>query len=154
MVSSKFCLQNTILNIITEIVKPLSQRLRVRLFGIIFGVIIPGLRIQTFPTKFNTVDSIPILEIPPSITFNPGQSEVSFTIEVLLDGIMEGQENIVLDFPLSDPCGNITPVTIELFIQDLVEVTVEINNPEVGCPGENIVLTATKKIKNITYNQF
>ena len=81
--------------------------------------------------------------VPPSITFNPGQSQVSFIIEPLLDGLTEGQENIILDFPLSDPCGNITPVTIELFIQDLEEVDVEINNPEVGCPGENIVLTAT-----------
>ena len=81
--------------------------------------------------------------VPNSITFNPGESEVSFTIDVILDGIVEGQENIVLDFPLSDPCGNITPVSIELFIQDIEEVSVEINNPEIGCPGENILLTAT-----------
>ena len=81
--------------------------------------------------------------VPNSITFNPGESEVSFTIDVILDGIVEGQENIVLDFPLSDPCGNITPVSIELFIQDIEEVSVEINNPEIGCPGENISLTAT-----------
>ena len=79
--------------------------------------------------------------IPSSVTFNPGDSQVSFTINVVLDGITEGQENIILDFPLSDPCGNITPVSIELFIQDIEEVSVEINNPEIGCPGENIVLT-------------
>ena len=79
--------------------------------------------------------------IPSSVTFNTGDSQVSFTINVVLDGITEGQENIILDFPLSDPCGNITPVSIELFIQDIEEVSVEINNPEVGCPGENIVLT-------------
>ncbi|MGB1730263.1 MAG: choice-of-anchor L domain-containing protein, partial [Crocinitomicaceae bacterium] len=68
--------------------------------------------------------------IPSSVTFNPGDSQVSFTINVVLDGITEGQENIILDFPLSDPCGNITPVSIELFIQDIEEVSVEINNPE------------------------
>lgn len=79
--------------------------------------------------------------IPSSVTFNPGDSQVTFTIDVVLDGITEGQENIILDFPLSDPCGNITPVSIELFIQDIEEVSVEINNPEIGCPGENIVLT-------------
>ena len=81
--------------------------------------------------------------IPGSITFNPGDAQVSFTIDVVLDGIAEGQENIVLDFPLSDPCGNITPVTIELFIQDIEELSVDINNPEVSCPGENIILTTT-----------
>ena len=81
--------------------------------------------------------------VPSSVTFNSGDSQVSFTINVLMDGIPEGQENIVLEFPLSDPCGNITPVNIELFIQDIEEVTIEIINAEVACPGENITLTTT-----------
>ena len=81
--------------------------------------------------------------VPSSITFNPGESQVSFTIDVILDGITEGQENIIIDFPLADPCGNITPVTIELFIQDIEEVSVEIMNAEVSCPGDNIVLSTT-----------
>jgi gliding motility-associated-like protein len=81
--------------------------------------------------------------VPSSITFNPGESQVSFTINVLLDGTIEGLENIVLDFPLEDPCGNITPVSIELFLQDIQDVEVQINNPEVACPGDNVQLTAT-----------
>ena len=44
---------------------------------------------------------------------------------------------------MSDPCGNITPVSIELFIEDVEEVSVEINDSEVACPGDNIVLTTT-----------
>lgn len=79
--------------------------------------------------------------IPSSITFNPGQTEVSFTINVVLDGIAEGLENIILDFPLEDPCGNITPVSIELFLQDIQDVQVEIINPEIACPGDDIQLT-------------
>ncbi len=81
--------------------------------------------------------------VPNSVTFNPGDSQVSFTINVVLDGIAEGQENIIIEFPISDPCGNITPETIELFIEDIEEVSVQINNSEVSCPGENIVLTTT-----------
>ena len=79
--------------------------------------------------------------VPSSITFNPGQTEVSFTIDVVLDGITEGLENIVLDFPLEDPCGNVTPVSIELFLQDIEDVVVDIVNPEIACPGEDIQLT-------------
>lgn len=79
--------------------------------------------------------------IPNSITFNPGQTQVSFTIDVVLDGIAEGLENIILDFPLEDPCGNITPVSIELFLQDIEDVQVEIISPEIACPGEDIQLT-------------
>ncbi|MDG1734313.1 MAG: choice-of-anchor L domain-containing protein [Crocinitomicaceae bacterium] len=78
--------------------------------------------------------------IPNTITFNPGETQVSFTISVVLDGIEEGLENILLDFPLEDPCGNITPVSIELFLQDIEAVNVEISNTEIGCPGENITL--------------
>ena len=81
--------------------------------------------------------------VPNTITFNPGQSVVSFTIDVILDGVVEGLENIILDFPLQDPCGNVTPVSIELFLQDIQDVEVEINNPEVACPGDDIQLTAT-----------
>lgn len=81
--------------------------------------------------------------IPSSITFNPGQTQVSFTISVVLDGIEEGLENILLDFPLEDPCGNITPVSIELFLQDIDEVEVQINDSEIGCPGDNISLTTS-----------
>ena len=80
--------------------------------------------------------------IPTSITFNPGQAQVMFTIDVIQDGIVEGLENILLDFPLEDPCGNVTPVSIELFINDTQEVSVEITNPDIECPGENITLYA------------
>ena len=39
-----------------------------KLYSICLGVINPGLKIHTLPTKFKTVDSIPIFEIPPSKT--------------------------------------------------------------------------------------
>ena len=91
----------------------------------------------------SATDVLDYTGVPTSITFNPGDALVSFVITVLLDGITEGLENIIIDFPLADPCGNITPVSIELFIQDIEEVTVEINNSEISCPGDNIILTTT-----------
>ena len=40
-----------------------------KMLSICLGVIFPGLKIHILPTKFKTVDSIPIFEIPPSTTF-------------------------------------------------------------------------------------
>jgi gliding motility-associated-like protein len=79
--------------------------------------------------------------VPASITFVPGQSTVSFTITSLYDNLLEGLETISLVFPLVDPCGNITPLILDLLIQDIPPLTVQINATTINCPGENVVLT-------------
>ena len=81
--------------------------------------------------------------IPSSVTFAPGQANASFTINSLLDGLTEGLENILITFQLEDPCGNPTPQSIELFIQDVQPLTVTLNNPTVECPGDDIQVTAS-----------
>jgi gliding motility-associated-like protein len=79
--------------------------------------------------------------VPASILFAPGQSSVSFTITSLYDNLTEGLETINLVFPLVDPCGNITPLILDLFIQDIPPLTVQINATTINCPGDNVVLT-------------
>lgn len=96
--------------------------------------------IQISGTATNGVD---YTGVPASIAFNPGQSTVSFTLEALYDNITEGNETLTLTFNLSDPCGNITPLVINLVIVDTDELQVNINNPAVSCPGQDIVLNAT-----------
>jgi gliding motility-associated-like protein len=81
--------------------------------------------------------------VPGSVTFAPGDSVVSFDISIIEDALSESQESIILSFLITDPCGNVTPFTITLFIQDVQPISVSINNPIVPCPGDNIVLTAT-----------
>jgi gliding motility-associated-like protein len=79
--------------------------------------------------------------VPASILFAPGQSSVSFTITSLYDNLTEGLETISLVFPLIDPCGNVTPLILDLFIQDIPPLTVQINATTINCPGDNVVLT-------------
>ena len=79
--------------------------------------------------------------VPASILFAPGQSSVSFTITSLYDNLLEGLETISLVFPLVDPCGNITPLILDLFIQDIPPLTVQINATTINCPGDNVILT-------------
>jgi len=80
--------------------------------------------------------------LPNSITFPAGVSQVTFSFDAFQDGIVEGSENILIEFPITDPCGNITPIVIELFIQDIDPVAVDITGPTITCPGESVTLTA------------
>jgi gliding motility-associated-like protein len=81
--------------------------------------------------------------IPTSVTFQPGQSQVSFNIATNPDFLNENPESISLSFLLTDPCGNLTPQNITLTIQDVQPLNVSINDPFVPCPGDNIVLIAS-----------
>jgi gliding motility-associated-like protein len=81
--------------------------------------------------------------VPTSVTFSPGQSNVTFNITTNPDILNENQETISLSFLLTDPCGNLTPQTITLTIQDVQPLNVSINDPLVPCPGDNITLVAT-----------
>jgi len=81
--------------------------------------------------------------IPASVTFQPGQSQITFNIITNSDLLNENQESIILSFLLTDPCGNLTPQNITLTIQDVQPLNVTINDPVVPCPGDNITLLAT-----------
>ncbi|MCF8414860.1 MAG: choice-of-anchor L domain-containing protein [Crocinitomicaceae bacterium] len=81
--------------------------------------------------------------IPPSITFAANQSIVTFPIDAFSDGLAEGIETITLEFLLTDPCGNQTPIVVNLKIQDVEPVAVSISEPIVECPGDLVQLTAT-----------
>lgn len=81
--------------------------------------------------------------VPASILFAPGQSSVSFTLTALYDNLTEGLETISLVFPLVDPCGNVTPLILDLFIQDIPPLTAQINATTINCPGENVVLSTS-----------
>lgn len=80
--------------------------------------------------------------VPTSVTFNPGQTSISFTIDAFADGLVEGQETIIFEFPIVDPCGNTNPIFLELAINDIEPVSVEIIGNPMECPGDDVILTA------------
>ena len=79
--------------------------------------------------------------IPNSINFTAGQSVYTFQISVNPDNFTEGLENILLNFNVSDPCGNITPIPLTLFIQDVPTLSVQLNDTVLNCPNQPITLT-------------
>lgn len=80
--------------------------------------------------------------IPTSITFQPGQTTVSFTINSLTDALVEGLETLTLTFPITDPCGNVTPLVLDLWIQDNQPMQVELSTTAISCPGDPITINA------------
>jgi len=80
--------------------------------------------------------------LPTSVTFAPGQSIATISLNAFADGLVEGQETILIDFPITDPCGNVTPLTVELSIGDVQPVAVEVQSGSILCPGDDLELIA------------
>jgi gliding motility-associated-like protein len=88
-------------------------------------------------------EGVDYTNIPNSVTFAPGQTTITFTFDAFSDALVEGTETILLSFEITDPCGNITPIVIDLGIADVLPVTVTMESSDVLCPGDNIELIAT-----------
>ncbi len=80
--------------------------------------------------------------VPSSVTFPVGQSQVQFTLNALSDALVEGQETLILEFPVIDACGNLTPIVINLGIADVQPVSVTVESSDVLCPGDDLQLFA------------
>lgn len=78
--------------------------------------------------------------IPANVTFPSGQNTISFTFNALTDALVEGLETVKLEFLMTDPCGNQTPVIINLGIQDVQPVALTLNDTQVLCSGDEITI--------------
>ncbi|MBI1837031.1 MAG: choice-of-anchor L domain-containing protein [Flavobacteriia bacterium] len=80
--------------------------------------------------------------IPSTVTFPPGQANIQFTFDALSDAVLEGIETIKLSFPISDPCGNVTPIVLDFTINDVQPVAVSVQSSTVLCPGDQMEMIA------------
>lgn len=95
--------------------------------------------IQLSGTATNGID---YSGIPASINFPPGQATASFTIQSLTDALVEGLETLTLTFPITDPCGNITPLVLDLWIQDNQPMQVTLTSSPITCPGDPVTINS------------
>ena len=95
--------------------------------------------IQLSGTATNGID---YSGIPTSINFPPGQTTASFTIQSLTDVLVEGLETLTLTFPITDPCGNITPLVLDLWIQDNQPMQVTLTSSPITCPGDPVTINS------------
>ena len=84
------------------------------------------------------------LTLPPTITFPAGQTSLSFPVTVVNDGIMEGTENIIIDFTYDYGCGESPFGNITIEIRDEPDFVV-VNNMDTVfvCQGNNVTLSAS-----------
>ncbi|MCB9224661.1 MAG: choice-of-anchor L domain-containing protein [Crocinitomicaceae bacterium] len=92
--------------------------------------------------------------IPNTIDFAPGQTQVVFTIEAFLDALTEGTESLIIQLDQPDPCGNSNLITLPLEIKDIDPLVVTVADVSVHCPSDDVDLTAvvTGGLPNYTFN--
>ncbi|MBL4862910.1 MAG: choice-of-anchor L domain-containing protein, partial [Crocinitomicaceae bacterium] len=100
---------------------------------------------MTIPVNVSgtAIEGVDYSNIPNSVTFPAGSSQIQFTFNAFQDGLIEGPETVQLTFPITDPCGNENPIVLNLIIEDIQPVDVEIPGEVMNCPGEQVTLTAT-----------
>ncbi|MCC6463175.1 MAG: choice-of-anchor L domain-containing protein [Saprospiraceae bacterium] len=85
-----------------------------------------------------------LLNIPPVITFEAGDTLLSFPIQPLTDNLPEGTETITISISTNFGCGTVVFETIHLEIKDNAEVLVNAGADTVYvCAGGTVQLEAT-----------
>src|SRR5690554_2183110 len=102
----------------------------------------------------SAVEGLDYSSVPSSVSFAPGQTSISFTIDALNNTALTGIANIILEFEIEDACGNMENQVIELFIKPVEAVEITLNDQSLFCPGEEIELIpeATGGRKDYTYS--
>jgi len=81
--------------------------------------------------------------IPATINFAAGQTTATFSFNAINDGVIEPEENVHLLFPLVNACGDTVPIEFDLKIEDVLPVTVTVEDTNVLCYGDPVILYAT-----------
>ncbi len=86
----------------------------------------------------NAVAGDDYTSLPPSITFQPGESVINLTIDAFEDFVTEGTENLTVSIDFPDPCGNSSVQTVEILISDVEPLELSIPDYTVPCPDDTI----------------
>ena len=107
-------------------------------------------KVPTVITEFNITlggTATPVLDyllnIPPVITFLPGQQTLAFPIIPIGDNLVEGTETITITLSRDYGCGSVDLKTIKVDIFDNVQVVVQGGDTLTICKGDFLQLTAS-----------
>ena len=81
-----------------------------------------------------------ITNIPPFITFNPGEATTTISFSVIDDGNVEGVEDMTITLDQLNPCATGPATSVTFSIEDVEPMTIQIS-PDVNldCPAEQII---------------
>jgi len=79
-----------------------------------------------------------------SVYFAPGQATANIIVNSLPDALIEGTETVIFSVYVSSPCNGNDTISLTLHIIDSPPLTLSLNNDTtLGCPANNITLSAT-----------
>ena len=87
-------------------------------------------------------EGVDYTNIPSSVTIPAGQTSVSITLDAFSDAFTESEETLSISFEITDACGNINPLVVNLSIGDVQPVAVSVESGDVVCPGDDVQLIA------------
>lgn len=87
-------------------------------------------------------EGVDYTDIPASVTIPPGQTTVTLTLDAFADALAESEETLSISFLITDACGNVNPITVDLSIGDVQPVAVSVESGDVVCPGDDVELMA------------
>lgn len=79
--------------------------------------------------------------IPNQVSFAAGQTTVSFDFDIFNDGIVEGNETLIIKFNHPDPCGNDNFISVEYIIFDVNPLVVTVPDVDAHCAGDESTLS-------------
>lgn len=91
-------------------------------------------------TSGTATEGVDYTNIPNSVDFAAGQTTLTFTFDVLNDGIVEGNETLIIKFNQPDPCGNDNFIPLDFIIVDVNPLSVTIPDVDVHCAGDEATL--------------
>lgn len=80
--------------------------------------------------------------LPSSVTIPAGQTTITMTLDAFADALTETEETISIAFQITDACGNVNPISIDLSIGDVQPVNVSVETGTIVCPGDDVELIA------------
>lgn len=85
-------------------------------------------------------EGVDFSDVPNQIVLAVGQTSTSFQIEAYSDALLEGDENVILELvPVGDICES---DELEFIIKDVQDLEVILDDSNVQCPGDDIILQA------------
>ena len=88
----------------------------------------------------SATEGVDYSNVPNQVMFNVGQTTTSFQIEAFADNLTEGDENVIIELTVAgDACES---DELEFVIKDVEDIQVMLDDSNVQCPGDDIILQA------------
>jgi len=85
-------------------------------------------------------EGVDYANIPNQVNFAAGQTTLSFDFDVFNDGIVEGNETLIIKINHPDPCGDDNFISVEFIIFDVNPLVVSVPDVDVHCAGDEASL--------------